>query len=418
MVDAHRRLSWWRGGDTRAHPVLLMVLATTLIVWQDPIMNWAPYAVYNPQLWHWPETWPLVSLSPTVEPFIVIGYVTFYLRPFFPAVWILRRLQARAARRLVRLATPADQLGALILAIGFVFDALLEIILVRTRLYIYSQVIPFGSFFAGERYQFPLIWESLLVTFVMIPAGVLLYRDDTGPHGRREAGPAGALFPTPAGARHVPGDVRRSSTSRTSPTAAGSRSSSATRVRRPRSPARGRTPRRKVYDPQGFYEKSRASRARTPPASGRDGMSAQPDGRPDVEPPADGGRCAPEHDMAEPRSVVITGASRGLGLATAAHLYQQGWRVVAAMRSPGRRTRRAARGDRRPRRRSALDRRPARPRRSRVDRRCRQGDRRDRRRADALVHNAGIAAVGMVEEMPMRRCGSRSSPPISSGRSR
>jgi NAD(P)-dependent dehydrogenase (short-subunit alcohol dehydrogenase family) len=37
--------------------------------------------------------------------------------------------------------------------------------------------------------------------------------------------------------------------------------------------------------------------------------------------------------MAEPRSVVITGASRGLGFASAAHLYRQGWRVVAAMRS-------------------------------------------------------------------------------------
>ncbi|MDR3417167.1 MAG: SDR family NAD(P)-dependent oxidoreductase [Nevskia sp.] len=33
------------------------------------------------------------------------------------------------------------------------------------------------------------------------------------------------------------------------------------------------------------------------------------------------------------RSVVITGASRGLGLASATYLYQQGWRVVAAMRS-------------------------------------------------------------------------------------
>ncbi len=35
----------------------------------------------------------------------------------------------------------------------------------------------------------------------------------------------------------------------------------------------------------------------------------------------------------ESRSVVITGASRGLGLASAAHLYRRGWRVVAAMRS-------------------------------------------------------------------------------------
>jgi len=38
--------------------------------------------------------------------------------------------------------------------------------------------------------------------------------------------------------------------------------------------------------------------------------------------------------MSEPRSVVITGASRGLGFASATHLYNEGWRVVAAMRSP------------------------------------------------------------------------------------
>ena len=81
-----------------AHPYLLMVLASTAIVWQDPIMNWAPYAVYNPQLWHFPEDWPLVRLSPTVEPFIVIGYSTFYfLAPFFASTWILRRIQARAS---------------------------------------------------------------------------------------------------------------------------------------------------------------------------------------------------------------------------------------------------------------------------------------------------------------------------------
>src|SRR5512143_2609016 len=36
----------------------------------------------------------------------------------------------------------------------------------------------------------------------------------------------------------------------------------------------------------------------------------------------------------EARSVVITGASRGLGLASAIQLYERGWRVVGAMRSP------------------------------------------------------------------------------------
>jgi NAD(P)-dependent dehydrogenase (short-subunit alcohol dehydrogenase family) len=38
--------------------------------------------------------------------------------------------------------------------------------------------------------------------------------------------------------------------------------------------------------------------------------------------------------MAEPRSVVITGASRGLGFASAVRLYRDGWQVVAAMRTP------------------------------------------------------------------------------------
>jgi NAD(P)-dependent dehydrogenase (short-subunit alcohol dehydrogenase family) len=40
--------------------------------------------------------------------------------------------------------------------------------------------------------------------------------------------------------------------------------------------------------------------------------------------------------MVEPRTVVITGASRGLGFASAVRLYHEGWRVVAAMRAPDR----------------------------------------------------------------------------------
>ena len=102
----------------------------------------------------------------------------------------------------------------------------------------------------------------------------------------------------------------------------------------------------------------------------------------------------------EARSVVITGASRGLGLASATHLYRLGWRVVGAMRSPevGLERLRAATGA------AAGDPRLV-------------GVRLDlddpasitaaaRAIADAvgapyaLVHNAGIAAVGCAEEMP------------------
>jgi NAD(P)-dependent dehydrogenase (short-subunit alcohol dehydrogenase family) len=105
--------------------------------------------------------------------------------------------------------------------------------------------------------------------------------------------------------------------------------------------------------------------------------------------------------MSESPSIVITGASRGLGLASAAHMYKRGWRVVAAMRSPE----------------SGLE-----------ALRCKTGAEVDDSRLiaipldltdsasvtaagkaieeavgapHALVHNAGISAAGTLEETPM-----------------
>ena len=108
--------------------------------------------------------------------------------------------------------------------------------------------------------------------------------------------------------------------------------------------------------------------------------------------------------MPEARSVVVTGASRGLGLASAAHLYSKGWRVVGAMRSPdlGLERLRAATGAA-----------PDDPR--LVGVRLDLDDPTSILAAakatlaavgapDVLVHNAGIAAVGSVEDMPFSVC--------------
>lgn len=106
--------------------------------------------------------------------------------------------------------------------------------------------------------------------------------------------------------------------------------------------------------------------------------------------------------MADRRSVVITGASRGLGLATAAHLHRAGWTVLAAMRSPEQGLERL---------RAITD--------SNQDDHRLIGVRLDLDdpesvtaastaiqntvgSPDGLVHNAGVAGVGCLEEMPMR----------------
>lgn len=111
---------------------------------------------------------------------------------------------------------------------------------------------------------------------------------------------------------------------------------------------------------------------------------------------------AAEARVADGRSVVITGASRGLGLATASHLHRVGWNVVAAVRSPD----------------DALERLRVRTGAPSQDPRL-IGVRLDLDdpssieaaaqtildtvgAPDGLVHNAGIASVGCLEELPLQ----------------
>lgn len=99
-------------------------------------------------------------------------------------------------------------------------------------------------------------------------------------------------------------------------------------------------------------------------------------------------------------SVVITGASRGLGLASAKHLYQQGWHIVAAMRSveSGLEKLRAATGA------AASDPRLIGVKLDLTDLASVPAAAKAIEDAvgapDAVVHNAGIAAFASVEETP------------------
>lgn len=107
-------------------------------------------------------------------------------------------------------------------------------------------------------------------------------------------------------------------------------------------------------------------------------------------------------DEAGPRSVVITGASRGLGFATAIHLHKRGWTVLAAVRTPDTAVLRLAENLG-----AAYD--PSRLIGLRLD--LEDSDSIESAISgildavgvpDGLVHNAGLAGAGAVEEMPVQ----------------
>lgn len=271
------------------HPILLMVLATTSLLWLDPVTNWAPYGVYNPQLQHFPETWPWVSIAPTVQPFIVIGYAVFYVTPYFLSRHLLGRLQARRDHTAFVWRHPLVSIGLITLPIGFAMDAGLEISLVRTQLYIYSQAPEFGTYAAGQWYQFPLLYVSPLVNLVMIPVAVLLHRDDTGRcQAERLAERVGWFRTRPATAAFlvmfaVVNVCYGAYAGAFAIIRAGDR---ATSVACPYPFEEA-----KVYDPNGLYEQAGQ------PGPYFAGIWAgwpagQRDGRPHLSPPPGGGRCS------------------------------------------------------------------------------------------------------------------------------
>jgi hypothetical protein len=274
-------------------PELLMLIAATALVWQDPIANWVSYSVFSPKLWHYPVDWPWVSVAPMVEPFVCIAYATVLIGPYFPAIAILRRMQARTGADAFVWRHPLITLGALTCVIGFILDAIVEITCTSARVYTYAQVPTFGSVFTGRYNQFPLLWESGLATAVMIPGAVLLYRDDTGRTQAEKLAQRLRLFPSrPALASflimfaalnlayfciYTGGFVIIRA------------GGFATNVACP-----WPYPDTKVYDPQGFYEHAGHP---GPFYEGRwnTWMSGQPDGRPVIDGPTSAGRCGPGH---------------------------------------------------------------------------------------------------------------------------
>ena len=162
-------------------PTLLMIAVTTSLTWLDPIMNWAPYAAYDPRMFHFDVDWFWFNLAPTVEPWaVIIGYGYFFLLPAWFTLAVYRRLAAWASADSWKVRRPKLAVLALSIPICIVWDGVMEALFVRMGFYTYTQVIPWGSIFNGTPHQFPLIWEAVLFGIMLSVAAPLMWVDDTG----------------------------------------------------------------------------------------------------------------------------------------------------------------------------------------------------------------------------------------------
>ncbi len=165
----------------RAHagwPIFVALGAIGFIL--DPILNWAMYAAYHPDLLHWPVNWSLMNVAPTVEPlWIVMGaYQVFFLGPAMLAYALYRRFMEHPAREgsWVR-RHPGWSLFAFATVFGFGMDILMEQWMLNMGIYKYTQIAgPAMTWGHGHLQLYEIIWIGALIGFY----AVLLQRDDSG----------------------------------------------------------------------------------------------------------------------------------------------------------------------------------------------------------------------------------------------
>ncbi|MBA3743283.1 spirocyclase AveC family protein [Sporichthya sp.] len=165
------------------HPAFALFIGLSTIIAYDPIFNWAMYAVYNPELRHYPVTWEWAKISPSVEPLWPLGaYPFFFLTPGLITFALFKRYvepRAKAGSFVDR--RPMWSLFLFSLVGCTVMEVIGETLLLQMEIWTYYQY--WGpAFHVGDSWL-PLT-EIVLASLTMSLLSVMLHRDD---HGRSVA---------------------------------------------------------------------------------------------------------------------------------------------------------------------------------------------------------------------------------------
>lgn len=164
----------------RAAPGLIAMVASTLCLVWDPIVNWSAFDVFDPRFLHYPIDWPYINITPNVACIFVYAGYPFYL--IIPGVIAIALDKRFVEPRLSSTSWIARHFLIRLFSIGFVmaviFDFSAELLMVRTEVWQFVQAP--GPIIHIGPHQFPVLWEPALFSPTMAVTAMMLHRDDTG----------------------------------------------------------------------------------------------------------------------------------------------------------------------------------------------------------------------------------------------
>jgi hypothetical protein len=173
-------LIWLSVRQGQVHWAVVIAFAGLITGALDPMANWATFAVFDPEMVHFPLKWPYMDISPNLEPALSFlgGYATYYLLTGISILQAHDRVVNPLMRRsawLSRHRLASVFIGAFIVAIPI--NALVQFTWLLFGIFVYTEAI--GPVLVLGHIHLPLIMV-IYDCFIFAMVAVMCVRDDDG----------------------------------------------------------------------------------------------------------------------------------------------------------------------------------------------------------------------------------------------
>ncbi|WP_372747349.1 hypothetical protein [Litorivivens sp.] len=172
-------LLWHSHKQGQLTPATIVALGTLFTGFIDPLANWATFAILNPEIPHFPLSWPWFNLAPLIEPVAAFlgGYSAYYMLIGLGSYWLAGRfLGSPHAPRWTRQKPFIAMFGAAFV-VSLPFNLAFQLAWMEYDVLVYTQC--FGPVLRVGNHQYPLL-IALYDPFIYATIATLCLPDSQG----------------------------------------------------------------------------------------------------------------------------------------------------------------------------------------------------------------------------------------------